>query len=116
MSWSRSFGQISTLFSWLAAYPRSWYYYGMLVPIVLATGLGLLVWRAVKNNRPLLDAHLPKDTENAVVYAASHETNPSKLRAFGHSLLKDFPAAASVLFARAVKVEQDVATGCGASL
>jgi hypothetical protein len=89
-----------------------------IIPIVIGVGLGFLAWRAVKNQRPLLDAHLPKDAENAVVFAASHETDPSKLRAFGHALLQDFPAAASVLFARAVKVTPQAgpATAAGGTI
>jgi hypothetical protein len=73
----------------------------MLVPALLVTGLGLLVWRATRERPRLLDVHLPPETENAVVWAASHEQNPLALRSFANSLLPDFPSAASVLMARA---------------
>jgi hypothetical protein len=82
----------------------------MLPVVLLAAGVGLLVWRFSRHT-PLLDAHLPKATADAVVNAVTHETNPTRLRAFGASLLKDFPAAASVLFARAVHVTPNVTAG-----
>jgi hypothetical protein len=83
------------------------------VPILVAAGI-YLVWRGLSQHRgPLLDAHLPKDTEDAVIVAASHEANPSRLRAFAASLLPHFPSAASVLLARAVKVEREPAVSAG---
>lgn len=83
----------------------------MLPAILLAAGVGFVFWRLSQHKGPLLDAHLPGDTENAVIFAAAHEKNPSKLRAFARSLLPHFPAAASTLFARAARAEQPVAAG-----
>lgn len=48
-----------------------------------------------------LDAHLPPETERAVIIATSKETSPTPLVAFAEALTHDFPAAASALVARA---------------
>lgn len=77
-----------------------------IVPLLLVTGVGYLVWRGISQpTHRLLDTHLPHNIEDAVVVASSHETNPTKLRAFAHSLLPAYPAAASVLFARATRLQ-----------
>jgi hypothetical protein len=59
----------------------------------------------VASSKPVLDANLPKDLESAVLTAAHQETDPTKLRSFATLLLPGYPAAASVLQARATKLE-----------
>src|SRR5580698_9117011 len=83
----------------------------MLPAVLIAAGVGFVVWRLTHPKGPLLDVHLPKETEDAVVIAASHEKNPQRLRAFAQSLLPDFPSAASALFARAVAITPTSAGG-----
>ena len=76
-------------------------------PLLVALAFGsmgaIFIRRALRSDRskPLLDEHLPPATEEAVILAASHEQSPTKLTAFGQSLLPSHPSAASVLLARA---------------
>lgn len=56
----------------------------------------------------ILDPHLPKETEEAVIIASTKETNPTPLRSFAEALLPDFPGAASTLLARATVLSSAV--------
>jgi hypothetical protein len=60
---------------------------------------------APTSERSLLDLHLPKAMEEAVLIALTSETNPRRLRRFAALLVRSYPAAASVLAARAKKLE-----------
>jgi hypothetical protein len=55
----------------------------------------------------LLDANIPKATEDAVIIAVKQETDPKKLQAFAQSLLPTYPTAASVLLGRMAKLIAD---------
>ena len=91
----------------------------MLVPIVVLSGVGWLVWRGISwhpsgggtvvGGAELvspLDTHLSPDTDRAVEIAILKETEPTNLRRFSVALLPDFPGAASALAAQAALLEQ----------
>jgi hypothetical protein len=61
----------------------------------------------------LLDLHLPKPIEDGVIAALHVEQDPGKLRKFAATLLSRYPAAASVLQARASKLEGAPVVGVG---
>ena len=57
--------------------------------VVGAAAGGILLGREIlRRRRPLLDVHLPKDTEQAVVIASAKETNPENLHTFAGALLQ----------------------------
>jgi hypothetical protein len=71
--------------------------------------LGVGAWALLRKKAAPLDANLPADTKAAVAFALANESDPSKLRAFGASLLPDYPLANAALFARAARTEPALA-------
>jgi hypothetical protein len=58
---------------------------------------------------PLMDLHLPRVLEEALLIALEKEQDPAKLRQLAAGLVSRYPAAASVFQARAVLLEQQAA-------
>lgn len=66
---------------------------------VLAAGSAAVAWWPASG--PKLDSNLGPSTAKAVTIALARESDPSRLEAFGRSLLPDYPLACEALLARA---------------
>jgi hypothetical protein len=80
-------------------------YEGLRLPGVDGPGVAGPSNLIIAASKKPLDANLPQDTENAVLIAVKQETDPAKLRQFAATLIPTYPAAAGVLYARAITLE-----------